>query len=652
MYIPELQPYNSTRQTIEVFRGYNHNLRINEAEFYDMKNLTSDHYPVLSPRAHRGLYETPRSGRKCCLISKDSLGYIELDETTGTGEFYLNNYRTDGLIKNITSTAGKKADIKNSSIMSMGAYVIIITRDEDRNIIDKKWVNTSFDTVKDGKYMQFGDVEAEVTTPQNANGEYITRFELCGLDEDYDNLYSSATAPGVSDYYPDNTEIKELQGGEMWLDTSDKPYSLKKYSSSQKEWSMVPTTYIKISFEGTGDYFADFEQYDGVSISGIIADELSDLNSTMAIWEKGVDENNISYIKVIGIFSGSYIQKDKPITIKRTMPDVDYITESENRLWGCRYGTTESYIDGEYKTVVVNEIYSSKLGDFKNWNCFMGLSTDSYAATCGTDGVFTGAISHLGYPIFFKENCMHKVYGNFPSNYQIQTITCRGVQKGCHKSLAIVNEMLYYKSRTAVCCYDGSLPQEISYCLGEEAYSDAVACAYGNKYYISMKDSSDTYNLFVYDTAKGLWHKEDKTQIEDICSCRGELYYIGLNDGESDEIYDTKIKTLFGSGNRDPSPVKWMAETGAIGTSSPDKKYISKLNVRMSLDLGSRVYIFIQYNSSKNWEQVFTFSGNSLNSFSIPIRPKRCDTFKIRFEGIGEAKIYSITKTIEEGSDV
>ncbi|MBQ6708213.1 MAG: hypothetical protein IJM97_04605 [Clostridia bacterium] len=647
MNIPELQPYNSTRQTVEVFRGYNRNLRISENEFYDMKNLTSDHYPVLSPRNKRGQYETPRSGRKCCLISKDSLGYIELDETTGTGEFYLNNYSTNGLIKPKTSEGGKKVSIKNSSITSMGAFVVIITRDEDRNIIDKKWVNTSFDALKDGKWMNHGDIEAETKTPANISGDYITHFELCGLEEDYDNIHKGNSVPDVKTYYDDEPDTKELKGGEMWLDTSNKPYSLKKYSLSQKEWVTIPTTYIKISFEGTDNYFADFEQYDGVTISGIVSDELSDLNNTMAIWEKGDN-----YIKVIGIFSGYYTQTDTPIQIKRKMPDVDFITESENRLWGCRYGTTETLVDGEYKTVVVNEIYSSKLGDFKNWNCFMGLSTDSYAATCGTDGVFTGAISHLGYPIFFKENCMHKVYGNFPSNYQIQTITCRGVQNGCHKSLAIVNEMLYYKSRTAVCCYDGSLPQEISYCLGEEMYSDAVAGAHGNKYYVSMKDSSDTYNLFVYDTAKGLWHKEDKTQIEDICSCRGELYYIGLNDGETDNTYDTKIKTLFGSGNRDTAPIKWMAETGPIGTSSPDKKYISKLNVRMSLDFGSRVYVFIQYNSSNNWEQVFTFSGNSLNSFSVPIRPKRCDTFKIRFEGIGEAKIYSITKTIEEGSDV
>ena len=109
------------------------------------------------------------------------------------------------------------------------------------------------------------------------------------------------------------------------------------------------------------------------------------------IWGKGDD-----YIVVIGILDTTQTISNS-ITIERRMPSMDFVTESENRLWGCRYGTANN---GE----VVNEIYSSKLGDFKNWNCFMGLSTDSYVASCGTDGQFTGAITHLGYPLFFKEN--------------------------------------------------------------------------------------------------------------------------------------------------------------------------------------------------------------------------------------------------------
>jgi hypothetical protein len=317
---------------------------------------------------------------------------------------------------------------------------------------------------------------------------------------------------------------------------------------------------------------------------------------------------------------------------------MDFVVESQNRLWGCRYGIANN---GE----VVNEIYASKLGDFKNWNCFAGISTDSYAATVGTDGPFTGAITHMGYPLFFKENHMHKVYGNYPANFQISSAACRGVQKGSHRSLAIVNEVLFYKSRNSVCAYDGSLPQEVSYELGEIAYSNAVACAHGNKYYISMHDdTADQWCLFVYDTQKGLWHKEDNTRVDVFCSCRDELYFI--------EHGASGIKTMFGSGTPDASDVEWMAETGIIGTSHPDKKYISKLNIRMALDLGTRVFFSIQYDSLGAWHHLFTMDGTTLKSFTVPIRPKRCDHLRLRIEGYGDAKIYSISKTIETGSDV
>ncbi|MBR5633367.1 MAG: hypothetical protein IKW68_05235, partial [Clostridia bacterium] len=271
-------------------------------------------------------------------------------------------------------------------------------------------------------------------------------------------------------------------------------------------------------------------------------------------------------------------------------------------------------------------------------------STDSYAVTVGTDGPFTGAIAYKGAPIFFKEGHMHKMYGNYPANYQVVTTACRGVQKGCSRSLAIVNETLLYKSKTAVCAYDGALPYEISSVLGDISYSDAIAGALGNKYYISMRDSLGKYSLFAYDILKGIWHREDNTHVIDFCSCGDDLYYI--------EPTHNNIKSIRGSGVTEEEPVEWEAVTGVIGTDSPDKKYISRFDVRMSLTPGARVYIFAQYDSVGAWEQLYAATGVTLRSFAVPIRPKRCDHLRLKLVGVGDAKIYSLCKTIEEGSDV
>lgn len=53
-FLPSLSELNTSREMISEFGGYNHNLRINNNEFSDMQNMTSTHYPVLSPRSVRG----------------------------------------------------------------------------------------------------------------------------------------------------------------------------------------------------------------------------------------------------------------------------------------------------------------------------------------------------------------------------------------------------------------------------------------------------------------------------------------------------------------------------------------------------------------------------------------------------------------------
>ena len=591
MRYPFLNVQRSSRQMVDVFNGYNHNMRIGEGEFFDMKNMTSDYYPVLSPRSHRGVYASPEL--PLGMIEKDSLCYVD-------GQYFvMNEYKID---------MGLNDEPKQ--LISMGAYVIILP--------DKKYINTADIT-------DFGNIEAEFTT--NAPVSFV----LCRVDGSaYNAEYIQPTAP------------EEPANMTLWIDTSNEPHTLKQWSESSGLWVSIATTYVKIESPGIGQAF---EKYDGIQIYGLKDTQLHDSNSgetivdtsdlaaldgSTVVWEKGDD-----YIVVVGVMDRVYSISD-PVTVSRKMPNMDFVVEANNRLWGCRYGTA---INGN----VVNEIYCSKLGDFKNWNCFMGIATDSWVGSVGTDGQFTGAITHLGYPLFFKENVLHKVYISDIGAHGIQDTACRGVQGGCNRSLAIVNETLFYKARSGVMAYDGSLPVEVSAELGDVRYGNAVACGHGNKYYISMENSSEkTHALFVYDVPKRMWHREDDLAVSDFCSCRGELYAISGG----------KILTMLGSGVRDTAPVEWMVQTGEIGISSPDMKYISRITVRLSMDIGAQLSMYAQYDFSDTWEKVCTLSSTNLRSFSIPIRPKRCDHMRLRIEGVGMAKIYSVTKTIEQGSEL
>lgn len=359
----------------------------------------------------------------------------------------------------------------------------------------------------------------------------------------------------------------------------------------------------------------------------------SDLYETTLTLESaiGVNEKICVYPDFIRTISA-------PVTFSRKMPNMDYVIESNNRLWGCRYGENA---DGE----IVNEIYASKLGDFKNWQTFQGITSDSYIASCGTDGAWTGAVNYLSRPVFFKENYIHTVYGAYPAQFNITNVAARGVQNGSDESIAILDEVVYYMSPEGICTYNGSLPVNISAPLGDIRYHDVIGCGYFGKYYAKMVDSSNQPCLMVYDSRRNIWHKENDENIIKLCAVDDNVYYI------TEGTLGRTIKSFFGVPLQNTPNVKWFFESGMYGLSEIDSKYITRLNIRLALGRGAHMIVSICYNNSNIWRRLCNVVRKDLNPFTLPIKPNRCDHFRLRFEGEGDVMIYSISKTTEQGSD-
>ena len=594
MLYPTLQEVSTYREMTTAFGGYNHQLSCQDGQFFDMKNITSQYFPILSPRQKRGIvrnFTNPQG-----ILDKEDLMWID-DQ-----KLYLNG--EEKTLAGVTLSAESP-----KTLAKMGAYVIIMP--------DKIWYNTENE--------ECGYMEHKKTI---SSGNKIT-FSLCEANGTIINWQTA-------EYY-EKTAAKD---GDYMMSTKNGKASLKVYSASTKIWSTVISTYIQITASGIG---AGFEKGDGIKLSidsGI--DGLSDVFVNKEDDGK-VSTNNVivdrtdDSITITGIINQKLIEvSNKEFIIERKVPDMAFITECNNRLWGCSK-------DG-------HEIYCCKLGDVKNWNTFAGISTDSWAATIGSDGKFTGAITYLGYPMFFKEDCFIKIAVSSTGGHRLKETKCRGVQNGSHRSLAILNETLYYKSSTCICGYNGSLPVSISDELGGVRYYDAVSGTIDDRYYISMKDEKGTYHLFSYDSKNGIWCKEDNTEALYFCKHKDDLYFIDMNDKTMKSIrgtllYDVEEKAVEGD-------FKWFVESGTIGYSSPDNKYVSRINMRITLEFGANVDFYLQYDSSGVWEHKFNMSGKGTKTFTVPIIPKRCDHFKYKITGKGECKIHSITKTLEEGSDI
>ena len=325
------------------------------------------------------------------------------------------------------------------------------------------------------------------------------------------------------------------------------------------------------------------------------------------------------------VFSNNTFSEEaaRTLTIQRKIPDLDFFCEVDNRLWGC----------------VGNEIFASALGNPFRWNNYEGLATDSYAVSVGSDGSFTGATAYLGYPIFFKEDAIHKMYGTMPSNFQSMSSAELGVLTGCNASIANAGETLFYLSRTGVVSYTGGIPSPVSAPFGAWHFEEAVGGSDGRRYCVSMRQG-EAWTLFVYDTMSGMWHKEDNTHALAFARMGGTLYML---DGRDNGLYQ-----LNGAGCED---VEWMAETGDFMDNGSDKTGLTRLQLRFEADADSTFLVEIQYDSDGVWHPVRHIEGGRKQSMTLPILPRRCDHYRLRLSGRGDCKVYSITRESYRGSE-
>ena len=331
------------------------------------------------------------------------------------------------------------------------------------------------------------------------------------------------------------------------------------------------------------------------------------------------------------------------ITARRRVPRLEYVTENDNRVWGCN---SEE-----------NVIYSCKLGDPTNWYSYRGIASDSYAVNVGSDGPFTGAATCMGYVLFFKENCLHKLYGSRPADYQLVSVQCRGVAKQASKSMCVLAEVLYYLSPDGVMAWDGSLPVKISGGLDNTWLMNvrgAVGGVLDTRYYLHLRvPGRNETRLLVYDTERRLWHEEDTAAEENasgwaMCSTGRQLYqWDGVNlwatepEREADRDTDTAKANL-------EQKVGFEAVSGDIGLNIPADKYINRVFLRVDALTYSVVELQASYEGGA-WETLGQAAVlNKYTRVNLPFVPERHDTMRLRIKGTGQIAVRSIAFSMAE----
>lgn len=361
------------------------------------------------------------------------------------------------------------------------------------------------------------------------------------------------------------------------------------------------------------------ESYTGSGMTSIGFDT-SDMPNTMWFYTEGRAMDQFRVPRITGA------------TIQRVMPDLDYVVEYNNRLWGCSSKN--------------HEIYCSKLGEPLVWGAYSGISTDSWAATVGTDGDFTGACVFNGCVLFFKEDCVHSVYGTKASNFTITTYTVRGVQKGSAKSLCISEGLLYYKAPEGIFTFNGSASSRFDGKLCVDRNS-RTACGTADDRYIVMAMSDGT--VLYYDKLHSVWYTRTLPNVISMHNFSGSLYAITKDSNKA--MQKVMLTTDVGMDNR-TAETAFEAISGELcrgeltSTSSYTRKAMHTVIKKLTMSVEEwhqqgvssvQFAVSVQYDGG-DWQTVYSYDGTAEEADNnvvtlIPTIPMRCQRLRIKISG-------------------
>lgn len=592
------------RQIID-FRGINYSPMGGEGELEESYNLSSEHYPWVSQRAGRkteAVYLSPTG-----LYARGKLCVVDGEDFRYGGEIV------------------GKVERGEKHFATINTKIVIFP--------DKKFYDThtgEFGSLEARYHCYAGDVSFTGTTLTVREKSYI---DVAAPEEERQSLDIPATATitvytGVT--HNKDTGVLSFTGGAQKAVSELAKGNIIQYECENNEYQIVEgvsgggDTYSvnvqlrQIVLHNYPNFDTAFSIGDAVDLSGCVT--LSGNNGSHII--RGISGRTLTFDRDAFGQTGA---ESGAVRLERTVPNLTCICECDNRIWGAE-GTT---------------IYASALGDPKNFYVYDGLATDSYAVAVGTEGDFTACCAYSSTVLFWKENCLHKILGSYPAQYELYTYHVPGVQEGSEKSLCLINETIFYKGRDGIYAYSGGIPDNIGECFGPRRFSRAVGGSDGRRYYLSMLTGNGAWELYVFDTAKGIWLREDETHATDFAYLDGTLYYL---DGRNGKVIRT------GQDREEEGRIEWALTFCRFNETTLGRKGYSRLYLRVELEAGAWLKAEVSPDGAP-FRQVYLTHNEHARTMQIPILPTRCDSFLVRLSGKGECKIKSMVREFAVGSE-
>lgn len=263
---------------------------------------------------------------------------------------------------------------------------------------------------------------------------------------------------------------------------------------------------VDITFElyyGSSAAYTEVKTGDVVFLSGLLNADGTEVESVaLRVW--GATPTSMTF--GLNALYGYTVNSTGTVKVERRVPALDYVCASSNRLWGVSNAVENTVLDDDGNPVKFNgrAVFCSKLGDPANWYYYQGVSMDSWTAAVASEGDFTGICAWSDDILCFKEREMFRITGSQPSSYTLFSFSVPGVEQGSGGSIAIIDEVVYYKNEWGVYRYNGGTPTRVSENVSDALMGAGDAGTDGRNYFLSTPGG-----IYVYDTWHNAWAKHD-----------------------------------------------------------------------------------------------------------------------------------------------
>lgn len=291
-----------------------------------------------------------------------------------------------------------------------------------------------------------------------------------------------------------------------------------------------------------------------------------------------------------------------------TAPAIDYAVEFGNRIWA---------VEG-------NNIYASKLGDFKLWSTFDGFETDSWATDIAGAGRFSDIIKYQNHIVLYKQNQIFEMYGYRPSQFQVQEVSANGSVN--YGASAEGNSLLLFVGQKNIYVYSGGMPKAIADDLDLDVTKARVGTD-GELFYIYMINHG-VKELLVYDPTKGAFMPEDSLEVINFIRHQNAVYSLDA----------TGKVTKHGSGTED---IDFSFTTKEFDNGISNKQIAKYISLKVDMEHGSEITVQSRINGGAYVDQIHIIALKVGKQYhKIPVYVQRCETYQIRILGKGNVVIY------------